>query len=423
MPLLNLSLVTQTFVTLLDRYIVNSPEWNAANVLDVSPLPPDRLAGDHTLGFYLYHFTEDAAYKNPAPLADVDNPDIFQPMGLQLYYVLTAHSDLQDRNGTLAEQLMMGLAVKALRDFAFVDEATIVAGAAVFPPALVGRGNRFRVTLRPPAPEEAVQYWTAGSQPLRLAAYYQVSPVLLEPEPQNVRPGRVFLEGIRTVIGGRPRLNYSTSSLTFHVPGETTPRTVEARPAEAPIGGQVVFHGADLTGDTVDLVIRHVSWAQAEVVDPMTWGVTSTGTALFATVNAFAGAQPVLPGIYVANARVTDTAKLPDGTTRTYSSFSNQVAFAVTPRIDQPVNFIAGLVTVNGTNFDPVVLTGDQVQVFIAAERLARVVGAPAAGEFRVVDAATIVFRLPATIPPGSTVMLRIIVRGTESAPLWVTAP
>src|SRR5262245_17184687 len=136
MPLLNLALVTQAFTAMLDRYVTNSPEWNAANVLTVSPLSPDRLAGNHTLGFYLYHFVEDPAYKNPTPLANVDNPDIFQPMGLQLFYVLTAHSDLPDSNAAEAEQLMMGLGVKALRDFATLDENTLVAGAIVFPPGL-----------------------------------------------------------------------------------------------------------------------------------------------------------------------------------------------------------------------------------------------------------------------------------------------
>ena len=166
MPVLNLSLVTQTFLTVINTSITNSPEWNAINVLDVSPLPPDRLAGNHTVGFYLYHLTEDASRKNPPPLAaDLDAPDVFQPMGLQLYYLLTAHSDLGGPNGPTAEQLMMGLAIKALRDVCVIDDQTIVAGAAVLPGPLVGRGNRFRITLRAPSAEEAVQYWTAGSQP------------------------------------------------------------------------------------------------------------------------------------------------------------------------------------------------------------------------------------------------------------------
>ncbi|PYR81157.1 MAG: hypothetical protein DMF87_06400 [Acidobacteria bacterium] len=423
MPVLNLSLVTQTFLTVINTSITNSPEWNAINVLDVSPLPPDRLAGNHTVGFYLYHLTEDASRKNPPPLAaDLDAPDVFQPMGLQLYYLLTAHSDLGGPNGPTAEQLMMGLAIKALRDVCVIDDQTIVAGAAVLPGPLVGRGNRFRITLRAPSAEEAVQYWTAGSQPLRLAAYYEVSPVLLEPEPALVRPNRVFSFGVRSVAGGRPRLDFTTSDVTFQLPGEPQ-RTVEARPAEAPIGGRVTFRGSDLSGHAVDLLVRHVSWLHAEAVDPIVWGVTTTGATVIATVQNVAGTQVVLPGVYLGEIRITQTTTLPDGTTRLTTATSNAAPFAVTPRIDPPVNFVAGLGTITGTNFDPARLPDDHVQVLIGGERLTRVAAAPNTGQFRVVDASTIEFRLPATIAPGTIVSLRILVRGVESAPFWVTAP
>lgn len=421
MPLLNLALVTQTFTTLLDRFITNSPEWNAANVLNVSPLPPDRLTGNHTLGFYLYHLVEDPAYKSLPPLASVDNPDIFQPMGLQLYYVLTAHSDLVDSNSTAAEQLMMGLGVKALRDFAIVDENTQVAGVTVFPGPLVGGNNRFRVTLASPPRQEAVQYWMAGSQPLRLAAYYEVSPVLLEPEPQNVRPGRVFQFGLRSIVSGMPRLDSTSSQITFQVPGEPAPRTVEASPAEAPTGGEVIFAGANLAGDAVDLLIRHVSWTQFETVDPITWGVTGNAAAVHATVQAFAGTQPVLPGVYVAVVRVTTFSTLSDGTKTSNAASSNQVTVAVTPRIDPPITFGGGIWTVKGTNFDPGALPDDQIQIFIGSERLQRVAAAPAPGQFQVVDATTMLFATPPTIESGNIVTVRILTRGTESAPAWVT--
>jgi hypothetical protein len=421
MPLLNLALVTQTYTTLLDRSITNSPEWNAANVLTVSPLPPDQLTGNHTLGFYLYHLTEDPAFKNPPPVASVDNPDTFRPMGLQLYYVMTAHSDLEDANSPLAEQLMMGLGVKGLRDFAIVDENTQVAGATVFPAGLIGHHNRFRITLTSPPREEAVQYWMAGSQPLRLAAYYEVSPVLLEPEPQTVSPGRVFQLGIRSAIAGNPQLKSCASKVVFQAPGDPAPRSVEADPAEAPVGGQVVFQGSNLAGDSVDLLIRHVSWAQFEVVDPVTWGVTSNASTAFATVQAFAGAQPVLPGVYAAMVRVTTTALRPDGSRQAFSSSSNQVTFSITPLVTLPITFGGGLWTVKGTNFDPLALPDDQIQIFTGSERLTRVPGAPGGGQLQVVDPATMRFAMPAGIEPGSIVNVRILIRGTESAPAWVT--
>jgi hypothetical protein len=320
---------------------------------------------------------------------------------------------------------MMGLAVRGLREFAVIDDQTQVPPGIIFPPALIGRSNRFRITLKSPEPEEAVQYWMAGSQPLRLAAYYQVSPVLLDPEPLNVRPGRVFTFGVRTIVSGQPKLDFTTSDLTFLVPGEATPRTVEARPAGVPMGAQIVFHGSNLTGDAVDLVIRHVSWTDAEVVDAITWGVTSNGSSVFAGVQPFAGAQPVLPGVYVAAIRITTSTTLPDGTKRSFSSNSNEIPFAVTARIDPPINFVAGVGTVKGTNFDLVALPADLLQVFIGGERLARVAiaTAPTAGKFRVLDASTIEFAMPASIASGTVIPIRVVVRGTESGPFWVTAP
>ena len=128
--------------------------------------------------------------------------------------------------------------------------------------------------------------------------------MLLEPEPALVRPNRVFSFGVRSVAGGRPRLDFTTSDVTFQLPGEPQ-RTVEARPAEAPIGGRVTFRGSDLSGHAVDLLVRHVSWLHAEAVDPIVWGVTTTGATVIATVQNVAGTQVVLPGVYLGEIRIT----------------------------------------------------------------------------------------------------------------------
>jgi hypothetical protein len=423
MPLLNLSQVTQSITTLLSRSVAGSPEWDALNVLNVSAQPPDRLAGDFALGFYLYHVMEDPAYKNPPPLADVDNPDALHPMGLQLYYVLTARSNLSGDASAFAEQLMMGLAMKALRDISTLNDETLVGGLPVFPPALIGRRNQFRISLQPPEARESMAYWMAGSQPMRLAAYYHVAPVLLEPEPQSMRPGRVSLYGVHTFVRGRPRLDGSRSRVAFTPPGELVPRQVEARPAEACLGQQIVFLGTDLSGTETRLEIQHVSWPFPVEVDSMQWGVTATNENVFATVAAFAGSNPVLPGLYIGAVRVVTRRTMPDGASRDFPSVSNQTGFAITPFLNTITFAAGGLGTVIGGNFDPALLPGDQVQLFTGAERLTRVTGAPAAGEFQVVDANTIEFRMPAALVTGDVVAFRVLIRGAESAPRWVTAP
>jgi hypothetical protein len=423
MPLLNLSLITQALMRLIDASVTNSPEWPSGTTLLVSPRPPDMLTGEHTLGIYLYHIVEDAAYKNVPSPGDGNTPLRFTPMGLQLYYQLTAHSDLSAENSTLEEQLMIGLAMKALRDNPVIDDSTVIAGTTIFLPALAGRDNRLRIIFQPTPPEQAEEYWTAGTNAMRLSAYYQVSVALLEPEPITTRAGRVLTYGVHTFLRGAPRLDHSRSRVEFTIPGEATPRSVELQPAEAAIGEALTFYGTELSDDQTFLLIKSPSWSEPVEVDSIQWGVTAVTDRVFAQVQEFAGSQVVLPGIYTAMVKVVGERRMPDGKTRRFEKTSNQTPFAVAPRIDSIGPFVGGLTTVTGLNFDPALLPDETIQIYLGPDRLARVAGAPAAGEFRVVDRGTIEFRLPAAVVPGDVIPFRILIHGAESAPRWVTIP
>ena len=170
MPLLDLSLVTRALINLVRESIEGSPAWAASKVLNVTPLPPDRLTGEHTVGLYMYHVVEAAQHKNMPPTGSTVPPVRFTPMGLNLHYQLTTRSDLNEPAGPFEEQLMMGLAMKALRDTPVIDDATRVRGVTIMPSDALSADNRFRMTLQPLPHTDAVTYWTAGSSPLRLAA-------------------------------------------------------------------------------------------------------------------------------------------------------------------------------------------------------------------------------------------------------------
>ena len=195
--LLDLGAVTRTLMKIVDLSINASPAWPPATSpkLQVLPLPPDRLGTDNTAGIYLYHLTEDPQFKN-ATLPSGSNAIRFSPMALDLYYVLSAHAEDSDTS-SLREQLIMGLAVKALRDHPVIDDATTIGGTPVLDPVIRNADNRLRVYLQPVPAAEAVSYWTAGSSPLRLSAYYQASVVLLEPDEPPTLSGRVLGYGIR----------------------------------------------------------------------------------------------------------------------------------------------------------------------------------------------------------------------------------
>jgi hypothetical protein len=424
MALLDLSLVTRSLVTLIREHAQSSPAWTSVQPPNVVPQPPDRLEGTDVIGLYLYHVSEDAHYKNLPPPGNDRPPIRYTPMALNLFYQVTPHHEQESDTSTYREQLLLGLAVKALRDYPCIDDTTRINGTDILHADLRGDDNRFRIVLQPIPHNEAVSYWTAGSSPLRLAAYYQVSVILLEPEETNVRSGRVLTYGVHTFTHGAPHLTGSRNTLTFTIPGETDPRTIELQPAAAPYGGRVDFLGSDLAGDETTLVLKHLEWDDSVDADAA-WGVAATDDRAMAVVQPEASGRDVLPGIYSARIRVSTHRTMPHGQIRTLANTSNATPFTVSPRIDAVGAPNAnGEFTVDGAVFDhPDLETGD-VQVYVGDARLTESGGgALNAGEFAISSSTQLSIRLPAGLVPGAVVPLRILVNDAESPPRWVTVP
>jgi hypothetical protein len=424
--LLDISLVTQTLLSLIDKHVTSSPEAGKVSPLTVSPLPPDKLTGNHTIGLYLYHISEDAHYKNLPPPSDEFPPIRYTPMGLNLYYQLTAHSDNAGNAGVENEQTMLGLAMKALRDYPVIDDTTDVNGAKVLPLALQGTDNRFRIVLQPLQHHEAMTYWSVGTQPLRLAVYYQVSVVLLEPEQTRSRIGRVLTYGVFTFARGAPHLDGSRNTVTFTIPGETTPRQIEIGPAEVPITGKVTFFGSDLAGDQTTLLLKNRRFAEPIEVGT-DWGVIGSTSEIFATVQPRAGLTTIVPGMYSAIAKVTERRLMPDQTFRDFTKTSNETPFVITPLITAmlPPDINLNVVVQGGIFQDAAGIAPEAVEAFVGPQRIPPRAGVNLnPGEFEVVDASTLRFRYPIVgLNPGAVVPFRLIINGAESAPNWVTVP
>jgi hypothetical protein len=421
MALLDLSQVTRTLVKALDEAVKASPvSPGSAQTTTVTSLPPDRLTGtgDSVLGVYLYHVVEEAALKNqvwpgrpPAPR--------FVPLGLNLHYLVCAHSDLPDEKGPYREQLLMGIALKALHDNAIIDEATTINGVPVLATPLVGEENRLRLALRHVPVTEAISFWTSGSQPLRLCAYYEVSVVLLEPDEPATATGRVLAYGIETFVGGLPRLHTTRSSSTFTIPGETAPRVLDVQPAQVAIGEALTLVGSGLGSGPIALRVRGDGWPAPREVDPA-WGVSGLGDQVFATVQADADGAPVLPGAYAASIVATRTTELSDGTTRTFTVVSNETPFQVVPEVTPGAVAATGVFAISGRRFAPAAET----RVSIASEQLvAGTAGSLQPGQFAVTSETAIEVRLPAGLVSGDSVPVRVTIRGAESAPRWVKVP
>jgi len=422
MALLDLSLVTKTLVEVVKRAIAVSPAKPAQQV-NVTGLPPDKLTDeDNVIGLYMYHLVEEAAQKNKAWRGRPDQPIRFSPIGLNLHYIVSAHSKSAESEGPYREQLLMGLTTKALHDFPIVDDDTMVGGFKVMPPAMLGDENKLRLALRHVPPNEAVSYWTAGSQPLRLSTYYEVAVVLVEPEEPAAAAGRILTWGVDTFIGGLPRLLASRSNVTFTIPGESAPRVIEVQPAQAAIGDAFTLVGSALGGGALELLVRGPGVPDPRPVGP-SWGASSLGDEVTAAVQADIDGAPSLPGTYAAALRITRTRTLADGSTRSDVIVSNDTPFQIVPAVTAVgAPSATGVFEITGQIFaDPSITT---VRASIGGVHLAAgVLNALHPGEFAVRSATAIQMRLPAGSTSGQWLPVRVVIEGSESPPRWVQAP
>ncbi len=433
MALLDLSQVTQTFVTILESRLPTFSDWPMATPVVVSAAPPDSVSGNHAVSFYLYHVKETAHTKAQDWQTSEDFPLRYKSMGLTLYYIMTPRSniaDLQDR--AYADQLTLGLALKTFHEIPYITDTTTInsTGGPVIamPLAMRGRDNRLRLTLRPTPADDASEYWQAGTLSARLSAYYEVDAVLLEPEQRQASSGRVLSVGVHTFVRNSPRINATKNSISFTIPGEADARSVEFSPAQVAVGDTIEVLGSDLIGDSAtQLLLNHRDFVEPITVDAP-WSVDTNGSRLTAIIQSSVGAQVILPGVYGAIVQTVDRRRLPDGRYREFPKLSNQMAFAIAPRI-LAINFIGPEFEIQVQGFEPHLIGNEEIMLFVGSDRLVRTNSSPPPqGEFVTpaappADTDKVIFRLPAGVVSGSDLPVRLVIRGVESAPIWVVAP
>lgn len=437
MPLNDLSLVTATLLRLLRARV--DELWAGFFPIPPPPIPvitytglsSAQISGEHVIAMFLFHANEDPHFKNQPPYY-TDRPAVrFTPMGLQLQYQLVAHAgDMGDIHATaIRAQRLFGLALKTLHDYPSIDRNTTVGSTIVFPPELQGTDNVLRITLKNINPHDATNFWTAGTQPVRLAAYYEVSTALLEPDRPRVYGGRVLRYGVQVFVNGAPRLDASRSTVRFRLPAETTDRTAEVQPAEAADGESLSFEGVDLNGDVTTLLVKKSGWEESAEVG-IDWGVVAGSDGIAAQVRNRAGGRDVVPGVYSAAARVTRNRRMPDGSMRAFPQTSNEVPFTITPTVSNPAYnvvamAVASIVTITGGPFQHADILPEAVSVVAGPAVIPlEPTAALTPGHFEVISATQLRFRFPiAGLASGDVLPLRIIVNGAECSPRWVQVP
>jgi len=414
--------ITETIIAVIQQAVDDTGNWPPGfKVL------PELLRDQHNgIGFYLFHVQESSHYKNfPAP--GNDNPPVnYTPMALNLFYQLSANSTKENEDeDAYDEQNLMTVAMKALHDH------------SVFNLTTTGKKINIKVTIQTLSPSESVQYWAAAESPVRLSAYYEVSVVFLEPEKQLSYAGRVLSYGNFIFTRSSPQITSSENIIEYLLPGELTARQVKIQPAQAPpafiapapISSVVSFFGTGFNGGTLQLLIISPLWSEPAVTDASWLPTLISENQLNITVQPTAVLRTaltpvdIIPGLYAAQISITQQRTLPNGTIKTFNHVSNQFPFSVMPRISLITALGGGGFAVTGNVFQNAGIVTDDIQVYIGEDKLVLSTAvALADGEFKITGATTIELLVPAGLPAGQ-VALRILIRGIESEPRWITIP
>jgi hypothetical protein len=427
--LIDLSFVTDHLTTMLTQCIDDSPMWGPGNeqiTINVSGNAPDALrsSGDTELSLYLFHVSQDPFQRN-RPANGLRQPLIpFQPLSLNLYYLLSAFS----KDDYVHEQQAMSIALRCFHEHPIVRTNVVIDGVVV--------PEEFTLTMNVETADEISRLWQATTAAMRLSTVYKVSVVFMTPEaparPIAPNPERLVIGADATalpfaktgqVTGTRRTVAYNFPADSDADPPVTISKAAsyDLSPASAAPGQRATLAGAGLNQPTSDNVwllapdgseTNVTAWKAPDPIPPSS--ILQTESQIVLDLPATSGAAPAntpAPGVYQLRAG-NGLAANADGAQRT-----NATPFAIAARIpaaDPPLLAeFAGVYTFNGAGFVP-----GSTEVLLETVALTAAGGAPAAGEFHVPNATTIAFRPPATLPAGRY-GVRVRVNNVESDPSW----
>jgi hypothetical protein len=146
--------------------------------------------------------------------------------------------------------------------------------------------------------------------------------------------------------------------------------------------------------------------------------------------NGVTVALPLLPGFYTVLERTVVDEQIVSGDLKQIVASSNEVSFAVAPRIDShtPPDGAGNIRIDLGSEFNPLDpnLPADAIQVIVEGEVYTRVNADPPANarEFFVTNSPTNFVRIrphfPVVVTKPQAHAFRIVVNGAESAPFWI---
>jgi hypothetical protein len=426
---LDLSEVTDSLIQLVKGQWGSAPIWTelgagAIFYPNFSGLAPDaaRQQAGPQLSLYLYHVESDHAQQSltwKPWMLDVipGEPVRFQPLALDLYYLLFAYSDAD--TGWTQEQEAMSV---ALRIFAANPIVRSDPGAAV--------QWELTLTMEHRSYDELSRLWQATTAPLRMSVVYRVAVVFIDPDPMP-----------RTVTEPETK----TFSLTADPVSLPLPPTdpADEYPVLFGTSRQGSYMGPNGTAvpfslSNIALVPGQTSWLLGSYLgvsgvsdhvylqsadgssetDVTAWVISadSSPAKFVFALPATAGTAPAdAPAAGVYQLRVGSGALGSSGAVRS-GSVSISVAAYVDPSAG-PVLSGSAPFTVTGAGF----LVG-VTEVLVGTIALSDVASAPAAGQVSIESSGASFSLAPPAGTSGQVLPVRVRVNGIESDPaLWVT--
>jgi hypothetical protein len=176
---LAIAAVTATLRNLLTEGVTADPDL-ADTVVTMQPLDRARVNGitANQVNIFLYHVLPSGTWRNMDMPGRVRSGESSQPpLGLNLYYLLTAFGRDNDTQRPFSHQLM-GRAMSLLNDHPLLGADEIK--NALADNDLWLQVERVRFTLQPFSVEEIAKLWTGFQTQYRLSVAYEAAVVLIE---------------------------------------------------------------------------------------------------------------------------------------------------------------------------------------------------------------------------------------------------
>jgi uncharacterized protein DUF4255 len=425
---LDLSIVTDRLIALIDDAVANTALWGgtAPFTLSVNGSAPESVRADGDggcqLSVYLFHVARDPSQAN-VPLNGLFQPQngippngvpqqVFEapffPLGLDLYYLLTAYAD----TSYVYEQQAMSVAMACLQANPIVTTTVSLDGQNLV--------EEFSVTLEVQSEDELSRLWQSTTAAMRLGAVYKVSPVFLTPQGSEADAAppmeRIVLtaDPVNLPLDPLGDLSGTTLASSYLLPDATT-RPYDLAPAVASAGDTIELHGTGLDQPTATRV--YLVPSSGPRVEVTAWRTDSPPSKSNARIELPNGSGPAPagtpdPGVYQLG--VGSDMGLGDSATHN----SRLTPFSIAARVDPGGSSLltqnGGIFSFTGLSF----ITG-HTEVLLGTVDLTEGGGPPTQGTFAIGGGGTTIdFAAPTNLASGRYAV-RVRVNGIESKPTW----